>query len=303
MIEPLGIVVWIVFAYYGNGIEGVRRLSAYIIVASLFVIINWIFAGVVVVRLRYNVFGMIYPLYLTILETAAFWFICIYDIPECCLCKKIKLNNENKESESGLGAIYFWSDRDLYVYISAINVFVESNRIASMIYLKEDSLALGIQLIFSILGEVMTRNNLYYEIIYRLLWRQSAPPLTRVYSIYLGVKLHTAYLPIFVVILYNLLHFGYTADCWLKRIMENMDITGCYWIIAVFFGLELMCRIVGHWSNKFFVKVLKIFEKTDEARRVKYVKLGFKEILIASLHLAWTAQKGFILDAESRQLS
>ena len=63
---------------------------------------------------------------------------------------------------------------------------------------------------------------------------QSAPPLTRVYSIYLGVNC-TAYLPIFVVILYNLLHFGYTADCWLKRIMENMDITGCYWMIGVFF--------------------------------------------------------------------
>lgn len=302
-IAPLALLACLlIFGYYGNRIEGVRRISVYVVFVFGYMVIYTIFTRLVVLRLKRNVFGIVYPFYLTILETAAFWFICVYDIPKCCLCKKVELNNENKESESGSGAIYYWPDRDLYVLVSAINVFTESYRIASVIFLRDDISALILTCISSVLTEIMTRNNLYYEIIYRIIWRQSAPPLTRVYSIYLGCKLHTEYIPIFVVILYNLLHFGYTADCYYERIMDNMDITSKWWLIAVFFGLELSCDIVGHWSNKCFVKVLKVFEKADEARRVKYVKLELKKILLASLYLTWTAQQAFIFDASTRQL-
>ena len=101
--------------------------------------------------------------------------------------------------------------------------------------------------------------------------------------------------------MYNLLNYGYTADCYSERVMENMNIRNCWWIIFVLLGLELCSDIAGHWSNKVLVKILKIFEKADEARRVKYVKLKLRDIVFASIHLSFAAVQGFKLDANARR--
>ena len=106
-----------------------------------------------------------------------------------------------------------WSNDILFVAGGVIIVLMESIRVSGMVALHNDPVALMINVISSILLECASRNNLYWEIIFKCCLKRDNPPLTRFYSSMLGTRFQVEYIPYFVIVMMNVIVFGPTDSC------------------------------------------------------------------------------------------
>ena len=185
--------------YYAAKFHGIRVILPFVfliygLVGAYYGMGNWVFSGFINNYPR--IFSFFYPWYLTIVQTLVLKIIELLDCCKCCNCQKNDENemkvikdltvnsnesdHDNSESKNKTcfekwkrkildaknhyektAAINLWPAQYVYYLTGIIIVFSEAFRAASMIIVRENTVALSINVLTSIVTEVLSRNSIY----------------------------------------------------------------------------------------------------------------------------------------------
>ena len=148
--------------------------------------------------------------------------------------------------------------------------------------LKNDLIHVITTVCLNIISETISRNNLYYEAFYRIILKKANPPLTKCYSIYYGVKFQMEYLPLFVVILFNIWGYGPSWYCYQNILPNNINFqnSNIGWWIVVIYGLGEICTdILSELLLKLLIKI-QIIDKNSNSHTITFVYLYYFETAV-----------------------
>ena len=195
-----------------------------------------------------------------------------------------------------------YSDQFLFFLISMLTVAVESYRICGVLRVSNSFMYVCTTIIVNIITETISRNNLYYEAFYRLILKKPNPPLSKCYSIYYGVKFKIEYLPLFLVILYNLLQFGPSYWCYQNVIPSNIDFMegklGWWFVIIYLFG-EIMTDLSSEGLFQILVN-RRIIHRNSNAHTVRFVKTYYLETGVMYAMFSIVIWNAFLYDCSVR---
>ena len=187
-----------------------------------------------------------------------------------------------------------YSNQFVFLLVAFVSVVVESYRLCGIIRLSHDLNKVLKQVSFNICSEVISRNNLYYEFIYRLILKKPNPPLTKCYSIYYGVKFKLQYLPGFLVALFNIWDYGPSYYCYQNVLPSNIDFKNSklgWWLFCIY----IIGEFLTDWLSETCLKQLMkfgIIEQNSQAHKIIFVHSYYLEtaVIYAALSIAiWNA--------------
>eukprot|EP01084_Bolivina_argentea_P177513 306951_1 len=233
-------VFWLVFPF------GIAAIIAFIVI----IIGSWIFEFAI--RPDGNFFSISYTIYLLVFQSVTMKFH-LYQIPykcgKCCTCccnkgKSRKARNNNVTVQDEL------SDTVLFWYSMIIISIVETFRMAGYTALQDERgnfSGLYSFIFFNIFTEMVARNAIVWEIIYKCM-KKEVPPRSRVDAIYYGATNQGEFIPIWTLLLINILNFGPQLECCQYRnakLSPIVNIFSNWWLIPVLLVVQFVQIIVS----------------------------------------------------------
>ena len=196
-----------------------------------------------------------------------------------------------------------YSNQFIFVMNGILICFSESLRLLSILRIGNNPIDIIIAFISNIISEILSQNNLNYKFLYLILNKignilnnqtlsnMKNPDLTRVYSVYYGAKYNIEYVPLIIVLLYNLFDYGPSNSCTiLSPIPENINLSNTqdsfgYWMILIVFLMEFVGDAASQMTRNFLIN-WNVVGRKDPKHRIIYVTLTFEEIVVVGLCVA-----------------
>eukprot|EP01084_Bolivina_argentea_P079460 144135_1 len=259
-------------------------------------------------------FGVTYTFMLTLLQSISLKYTAFqfpYKWGKCCTCpwNKNKKRLQNKYNNDENGAVTLesvLSDLVIY-YISMVFIScVEAMRVSAYVAVKgSDQRWEMVQLIISsIIFECIARNNLFWELIYKIILKKPLPGWGRVYSIYYGAKYQSEYIPIGCIFLMNVFNYGPFKECGRVRdgvLNDNVNIgSDLWWLTAVM----IMTEALSHGIAEIVLRIGRYFKwfgvknenGEDPPRETILVKVSLFPMMWIVVHCYITATFCFGLE-------
>lgn len=188
-----------------------------------------------------------------------------------------------------------WSEELLFFICGLIIIAIEAMRIATFLALRYDTAALIQFCVTTVIIDVLQRNNLFWEILYRVILRKPTPALSKMDSIMKGASFIWDIVPICFLALMNIINYGASSAsiCHKHKLADLYSLyddegTMKYWyMIPIMLGVELLSKSLSELVA-FLFRRWKIFPPADEdlARKSIIIRFGLIElttILISSV--------------------
>ena len=214
-----------------------------------------------------------------------------------------KIESNEIKWVDGRGVEMLWADEWIYFICGLFIVFIESMRISGVLVLRDDVGQVALSVATNILIEVLSRNALIWEFIYKCICKKNkAPDRCKFDMIYYGAMWQWTYLPMFLLLLMNILSYGPTnpkTNCDRNELQFPYDILPNYWwMFIVIYLMEVISDFAGVVINWFlrYLQWIPVDTENDGARKIYYVRMGvfgLASLLITALAVS---ENGFEMD-------
>eukprot|EP01084_Bolivina_argentea_P132406 233661_1 len=211
-------------------------------------------------------------------------------------------NNNNNIIVDGRGVEYLWTDEWIFFISGLFITFVESMRISGILILRYNIGQLIVSVIFSIIMEILQRNNLIWEILYKCFLKKQNPDRCKFDAIYYGGRMQWEYVPIGVLLLMNLLNYGPTnptEDCYRSKLENIYNILWeHWWVFVVIYIMEILSDILSELINWILRKLewIPIDKKKDGARKIILVRMGLFGLTSFLITAIVVSENGYEMD-------
>eukprot|EP01083_Nonionella_stella_P119462 357102_1 len=255
-----------------------------------------------------------YSVFLNVLQMVLFRFD-LYSFPYkwghrwTCPCHKDKCRTTGDAEHKQVTVESELSDMMLFWWSMLTIAVVETFRIAEYVaYLDDPDGWHGLYQFFAynIVLEIMSRNGMIWEIIYKIL-NKEVPARTRMMRIYYGAKLQAEWIPIWCAFLMNIFGYGPFEHCDYVQDIElsaKLNVNGKWWFFGAMFaseiaqalGTELMIRLAR--SCKWYG--MKNDKGEDPPRSITLVKVNLLPMIWILIQCYVFSYEVFILDKNNR---
>ena len=206
------------------------------------------------------------------------------------------------------GVEYLWTDEWIYFFCGLFITFIESMRISGILVLKDDIGQVALSVSMNIIIEVLQRNNLIWEIVYRCCCKKKNPDRCKFDTIYYGAMWQWTYMPLQLLFLMNILEYGPSnpkEDCYKDELEDLYDLLPGYgWIMIVIFLQEVMSDIASliiQWALR-MLQWIPIDPKDDGARRIYIIRMGVFGIAVFWISAIAVSENGYEMDLSITKL-
>ena len=202
------------------------------------------------------------------------------------------------------------SDTVLFYYSMTVISIIESFRINGYVELIHQRSGFGglyQYIVIVMLTEIIQRNAIMWEVIYKCILKKENPARTRFNAIYYGARYQGEFIPIWCMALINLFNEGPYKECDFVRdqtLSDNINIGDSWWLVPVLLTKEavvcLLAELLLRIARYFKWYGIKNEEGEDPPRKTILVRVNLIPMIWILVECYILSYEAFVWDNDNR---